>query len=1131
MEFGFGCEMKIENPNLYANKFKIHIMLVLVATFVFTLFFSIYTYELTTRLSALETSIHRQNDKVIQINSTISRVNHAIGFGGLIHNFKNYVIRNDSQNLDKMALDFDEFNTATEELTNLFSTKEELQAVEALRTMVSQYQRSLLQLQLQNIVSIKDRDAIAKVDDSEALKALTFLNNRTLILNETHKKQTELTFEQTSLWIFAGVALYFVVFLFAILLIVGAKRLKRVYADLTKALNESELLIANSPDAMLSITEKGAIIRCNEQLELLFGYTKTELLQQNLSMLMADNVKHKHQQYVQSYFDSPHRRLMGEGDRQLFGLHKNGKLIPIEVSLSSSVISGEKISTATIRDISARMEAENKLKVAVKLAESNYQKLQNAQASLNEKQMINIMLNKLPFGTMLLDDHAKPILINEKLLIETGYDKEELELLAFDRYIKVDDEKYRFLLNNLNSYKQKIEDENATFLGSLVAKRGGITPIEINLSTYTYNQQIYRLISFQNLTEIRMIEEKLVHSLERFTRVISAIEDGIWEWDIVDNSVNYSPQFMMIIGRENEANPQYNHWFEHIHPEYRARVEMALSAHLKTKEKYEVEYVGLNEVGEYNWFFSIGNSCLNDQNEPILMSGSLRNIHHRKLLEIALIEKSQFLNAIYEGSSHAIWVLDIEANNEFRFSEFNRTVCERLGVSAQEIENKRLSELTSSTFSSSNLLDVHQNYINCVKSKTQFDYIEYLKFNNREGWYKTSLYPIQNEQGDVVKIVGTAIDISEQKKSEKALEEHKLFLEKIIDSAVCGLYVFDLDGQKNVTINRRYTEILGYNIDELNDGVDFMTLFHPDDLPSVIEHMTKVAESKNGELYSLQYRFKSKGGNWVWCYSFDCIVKYTQDNRPELMLGTFVDITELTLLMDQLQESNDYLKRFAFVASHDLQEPLRKITAFSSSLTNRLQNEIKNDVSIEFEFSRLVNASERMREMIKDLLKLSKINSSALDMKPCSLSNILTQSMDLLSHLIEDHQVEFRLEQVDEVLLVDEGLMIQLFQNLIANSIKFMEQNSTPIIEIKSQKDNNNLTVIFKDNGIGVPEKFIEQIFEPFRRLNNKDSYSGSGIGLALCRQIIAIHKGTIVCKSEARQGATFIITLPLVVH
>ena len=383
----------------------------------------------------------------------------------------------------------------------------------------------------------------------------------------------------------------------------------------------------------------------------------------------------------------------------------------------------------------------------------------------------------------------------------------------------------------------------------------------------------------------------------------------------------------------------------------------------------------------------------------------------------------------------------------------------------------------------------------------------------------------------MVKIVGTAIDISAQPKSDKALEEHKLFLEKIIDSAVCGLYVFDLDGQKNVTINRRYTEILGYNIDELNDGVDFMTLFHSDDLPSVIEHMTKVAESKNGELYSLQYRFKSKDGNWVWCYSFDCIVKYTQDNRPELMLGTFVDITELTLLMDQLQESNDYLKRFAFVASHDLQEPLRKITAFSSSLTNRLQNEIKNDASIEFEFSRLVNASERMREMIKDLLKLSTINSSALDMKPCSLSNILTQSMDLLSHLIEDHQVEFRLEQVDEVLLVDEGLMIQLFQNLIANSIKFMEQNSTPIIEIESQKDNNNLTVIFKDNGIGVPEKFIEQIFEPFRRLNNKDSYSGSGIGLALCRQIIAIHKGTITCKSQAGQGATFIITLPLVVH
>jgi PAS domain S-box-containing protein len=1071
---------------------------------------------------------------MIQINDGISKLNQAMGFGGYIHNFKNYVIRNDKVILDELDNDILMFDSAIKQLLVLFTEPDEHNAINTLRETIHQYQLNLATLkQPHNNLSVSQRDKLVQVDDSDALDAMSLLTKRTFELNKSHNQVTQMAFNHMVLWLLSGGFLLLFIIVFALSLLKAIHKLKAVYIDLAKALEQSDLLIAHAPDAMVSITEEGVIVRCNEQICRLFGYSKEELLDRSVTILLPDDIKDGHHLHVSSYFNSPSRRIMGQGSegKPLFGKHKNGKLIPVEISLSSSLISGKRISTATIRDISLRVEAENKLKVAVKLAELNYLKLQQAQNSLNEKQMINLMLNKLPLCTLLLNEDAEVLLINETLLTETGYDKQEINDLAFDEYIKANESKYSAVMHELKSKKQINQNENLTFLGTLITKQEVMIPVEISISSYSYNLQVYRLLSLKNLSDIKLIEDKLVNSVERFTRIISAIEDGIWEWDLMNNTVDYSPQFMKIIGCENEAIPQFSHWFEHIHPDYRNKVHETIAAHFASKDKYEVEYLGLNHCGEYNWFFSIGNSIFNDDDEAVMMSGSLRNIHHRKLLETAFAEKSQFLTTIYEGSSHAIWVLNVEADNEFRFAAFNRTACRRIGVTEQDVINKTITELMPSIFEDQDPAHFINHYTDCVNSAQDKDYIEYIDIDNEERWYQTSLYPIKDANGHVIKIVGTAIDISEQKRSEKDLEEHKLFLEKMIDSAVCGLYVYNLQRQKNVLINSRHTEILGYTMDELNNHADFMSLFHPDDYLRVLAHTEKVAESKNGELYSLKFRFKSKEGAWVCCYLFSCIIKYDGHNNPLLMLGTFVDITEITLLMDQLQESNEYLERFAFVASHDLQEPLRKITAFSTSLTNRLQTEIQNDSTIEFEFSRLINASERMRDMIKDLLKLSRISSSGLDLKSYYLSDILKQSIDLLSHSIEEKQVEFELIDTKNKLQVDQGLLVQLFQNLISNSIKFKAADIAPKIKISSEILDGNLVITYKDNGIGIAEKFVEQIFEPFRRLHSKDKYTGSGIGLALCRQIVTVHGGVIECGQDVKLGAEFIITIPLVTN
>lgn len=1123
--------MKNKTQQSYINRLKNYIKLIWIATSVFIIVFGFYAIELINRLHDIEDSTHFHNDKMISINQGLSQLNQAIGFGGYIHNFKNYVIRNEPNLLLEIEQDIVTFDTAITQLSASFTQDQAKQAIRVLQQTLTQYQLNMKKLKKASAsgqLTILQKDRLVRIDDTAALNAVAYLQAQVTELNQAHIRQVHNAFKNTMFWLYSGGLILLFVIGFVIFLFKTINKLKLVYLDLAKALKQSDLLIANAPDAMISISKTGEIVRCNEQVYNLFGYEKAELLQQDISILLPQEHRSKHNQHVAKYFISPHRRMMGDTEQALFGQHKSGELIPIEVSLSSSVISGQRISTATIRDITLRVETENKLRVAVKLAEHNYTKLQQAQNSLNEKQMINIMLNKLPFCTLLLDDEAKVLLVNDTLLAETGYDKQQISELEFEQYVKISESKYLSVINDLKNKRQVHQDQNLTFLGTLVTKHDALIPIEINLSTYLYSNQVYTLLSFKNLTEVKAIEDKLIHSVERFTRVISAIEDGIWEWDLQTDTVNYSPQLMKIIGQEHELNPKFSHWFEHIHPDYKLTVEQALAKHLSTKEKYEVEYLGRNYEGEYNWFLSIGNSIYNEQNEPVVMSGSLRNIHHKKLLEVAFAEKSQFLTTIYQGASHAIWVVSVEANNQFRFIECNPTACRQMGLSAEQIKNSTITEVFNTLMHHQAQSSIIPNYINCVLHGEHQVYVESIRLSDETCWYKTSLYPIKNADAEVIKIVGTSIDITEQKRSESELAEHKAFLERIIDSAVCGLYVFDLQKGKNITINQRYTEILGYTMEELNQLSDFMHLFHPDDRSAVVEHMAEVANSKNGELFPLKYRFKNKKGHWVWCYSFDCIVKYDQVNEPSLMLGTFVDITELTVLMDQLQESNEYLERFAFVASHDLQEPLRKISAFSTSLQNRLQAEIKAEPVIEYEFSRLINASERMRKMIKELLQLSRINTSGLEIKPCSISKVVNQSIDLLSHLVEEHQVSFEVNADVCQLKGDDGLLIQLFQNLIANSIKFKSDDIKPLIKIDCHIQAEHVVITYRDNGIGIANKFVTQIFEPFRRLHSNDKYTGSGIGLAVCRQIANVHNGNITCSANVSPGAEFVITLPV---
>ena len=245
------------------------------------------------------------------------------------------------------------------------------------------------------------------------------------------------------------------------------------------------------------------------------------------------------------------------------------------------------------------------------------------------------------------------------------------------------------------------------------------------------------------------------------------------------------------------------------------------------------------------------------------------------------------------------------------------------------------------------------------------------------------------------------------------------------------------------------------------------------------------------------------------------------------------DITERKQAEEKLQQfsahlehSNRELQDFASVAAHDLQEPLRKITAFGE----RLQTVSKDTMSEQAQdyLQRMRNAAERMQSLITDLLTLSRVTTRGQPFQSVDLNKIAKDVLSDLEVLIEKNGARIELQELPTI-AADPMQMRQLLQNLIGNGLKFKGE-ATPVVKIYATTTPGRATcqIMVADNGIGFDEKYLDRIFTAFERLHGRDAYEGTGIGLAVCRKIAERHHGSITAKSAPGMGATFIVTLPV---
>ena len=269
-------------------------------------------------------------------------------------------------------------------------------------------------------------------------------------------------------------------------------------------------------------------------------------------------------------------------------------------------------------------------------------------------------------------------------------------------------------------------------------------------------------------------------------------------------------------------------------------------------------------------------------------------------------------------------------------------------------------------------------------------------------------------------------------------------------------------------------------------------------------------------------------GSLAWLLVNSNPLFLTQPERPDAAVASFIDITKLkesaellAVRAKQLERSNRDLQDFAYVASHDLQEPLRMVSSYVQLLERRYIDKLDGD-ALEF-IGYAVDGAKRMQQLINDLLAYSRVGTKGDVFVPVDLENVLTKALNNLKLHVEERGATITHDPLP-TLPGDATQLLQLFQNLLGNALKFCAETPRVHVAVEDQGKLWQLTV--RDNGIGIDEANLERVFTIFQRLHTRDVYEGTGIGLAVCRRIAERHGGQVWVTSRVGEGSTFHVTL-----
>jgi PAS domain S-box-containing protein len=643
------------------------------------------------------------------------------------------------------------------------------------------------------------------------------------------------------------------------------------------------------------------------------------------------------------------------------------------------------------------------------------------------------------------------------------------------------------------------------------------------------------MILCQDVTENVNAKKAIQESEERFEAAVQAVEGVVWTNSADGKMVGEQPGWSALTGQTQQEYEGYG-WSKAVHPDDAKSTVDVWEEAVREQKTFIFKHRLRIKNGNYR-VFSVRAVPLKNRDGTIReWVGVHTDITEHHQAEEILKESEERFRSLADNSPMIVYI--VEPNEDATMSYFNKPWLTYTGQTFDEAIGRAWDGIVHRE-DFQRILDI---YVPAFQQRISYT-LPAVRLKRYDGEYRWHLFkgnPRYLPNGEFIGFVGVGIDIHDQTVIQEALKESEERFRNLSDHA--PMFIWMVDQQATITYaNRELLNFIGVKSEtEVATAGGWEKVTHPDDLPNVyaafMEGFTLRKE------YEVEARLRNTSDdNYEW-FLFKAAPRILANGEFTGFIGTAVSIHQQKMLLSEMEQrvqlrtkelnvanealiqSNDDLKQFAHVASHDLKEPVRKIQTFS----HRMHDEFTDDLAprAQIYLEKIIKSAERMASMIDGVLTYSSVSASEAKIEFVDLNTVIDNIINDLEVLISKKSGLIEKQNLPRI-EGSEVLLYQLFYNLINNSLKFSKANTAPKVEIESQDAADHVTIVVSDNGIGFDKQYAESIFESFTRLNTKDQFEGTGLGLSLCKKIVQRHGGTIEAHGAPEDGAIFIIRLP----
>ena len=702
---------------------------------------------------------------------------------------------------------------------------------------------------------------------------------------------------------------------------------------------------------------------------------------------------------------------------------------------------------------------------------------------------------------------------------ERMFDRSKSEAIGSIFFDLIIPSQYAALLRTqIESLRGKSHKLIATTAMEIEARRknGASFPVELSLSLREAPQSWLCSCIVRDISDRKQAEVELKKSEEKFRTVADFTYD--WEyWMGPDGALIYvSPSCERITGYPPDEflnNPGLIQKI--IHPEDESLVGSNLTP-TDSQGTHEADFQIVTREGETRWIGRICQMVYSGDGRWLGYRCSNRDITERKGIEGDLKRSEEKYRRILETANEGFWVMDRLHTTEL----VNKKMADMLGYDVEEIVGKRVEDFI--------FADDIWNHEMKMAYRHQGQTASYeRRFRRKDGttlWALVSATAIVDENGHFNGSFAMLTDITERKFAEQKLQESEERYRKLVEflPKMIGVHV----KQKWVYMNPAGVELIGARHEKELLGREVKEIVSPEFWDVVRSRVEKI-EMEGTSTPEIQQKFIRLDGGIIDVSVAGVPIDF-QGESGVLVFAEDISARkradeELRRSHDELKRSNTELEQFAYVASHDLQEPLRMVSTYMQFIERRYKGQLDADADDFIGYA--VDGAKRMRMLIRDLLEYSRVGTHGKTFGPVDCETLLDRVLNHLQLLIEDNGATVTHDQLP-IVTGDGDQMARVFQNLINNALKF-RTDDPPSIHITVEPNDNDWQFSVSDNGIGLEPQYADRIFVIFQRLHSNAEYPGTGIGLAICKKIVERHGGRIWVRSKQGEGATFIFTIP----